>query len=132
MPAGQFLTGSGENDDQASDAEKPQHLVRVGHRIAIGRYPVTFEEYDDFGAGTPRRDPPDDEGWGAGRRPVIDVSWHDAQAYVEWLASETGQPHRPPSEAEWEYACRAGMPTRYRWGDEDHAGGGELWAERRK
>jgi formylglycine-generating enzyme required for sulfatase activity len=55
---------------------------------------------------------------GSGRRPVINVSWEDAQAYVEWLSNETGQPYRLLSEAEWEYAYRAGTTTHYAWGDE--------------
>jgi formylglycine-generating enzyme required for sulfatase activity len=78
---------------------------------------VTFEEYDHFAEVT-ARETPDDEGQGRGRHPVVNVSWDDAKAYVAWLAAETSQPYRLPSEAEWEYACRAGTMTRYWWGDE--------------
>jgi formylglycine-generating enzyme required for sulfatase activity len=123
IPPGEFLMGSTEDDPEADSDEKPQHRVRIGYPLAVGRYPVTFEEYDHF-CEQSRRQPPGDQGWGRGRRPVINVSWDDAKAYLEWLAAETRQPFRLLSEAEWEYACRAGTTTRYWWGDDlkpDHA-----------
>ena len=116
LPAGEFLMGSPEGEEDRDDFEGPQHFVTIGYRLALGRYPVTFAEYDRFCAAT-RREPARDEGWGRARRPVINVSWQDAQAYVAWLAEETGFPYRLPSEAEWEYACRAGTTTRYSFGD---------------
>jgi formylglycine-generating enzyme required for sulfatase activity len=75
---------------------------------------VTFDEYDKFAeaSGKPK---PDDNGWGRGKRPVINVSWEDAVAYAQWLSSETGKHFRLPSEAEWEYAARAGTTTDYYW-----------------
>jgi formylglycine-generating enzyme required for sulfatase activity len=110
LPAGTFLMGSPENEEGRSSAEGPQHRVTIEYRFALGRYPVTFEQYDHFCEMT-KREKPDDAGWGRDRRPVINVSWEDARAYVGWLAKETDKPYRLPSEAEWEYCCRA------RWTD---------------
>jgi formylglycine-generating enzyme required for sulfatase activity len=112
---GTFSMGLPEGEGEPN--ESPQHDVTVP-AFAIGRYEVTFEEYDAFAwhTGRPR---PHDEGWGRGRRPVINVTWHDANAYVEWLGRVTGKEYRLPSEAEWEYAARAGTTTRYWWGDDE-------------
>ena len=85
--------------------------------MAVGRFPVTFEQYDHF-ARSSARDPLRDEGWGRGRRPVINLDWEDAGAFAAWLSVRTGQRYRLLSEAEWEYACRAGTTTRYWWGGE--------------
>ena len=120
IPPGEFMMGSPEERNGSRSGtkdESPQHLVTIGYTLAVGRYPVTFDEYDLF-AGTTGRRQPGDRGWSPSRRPVIDVSWDDAKAYVEWLASETGKPYRLLSEAEWEYACRARTTARYWWGDE--------------
>jgi formylglycine-generating enzyme required for sulfatase activity len=117
LPAGTFLMGSPQSEKERDHNEGPQHRVTIGTRFAIGRYPVTFAEYDQF-CDVMKREKPEDNGWGRGRHPVIDVSWHDAQAYVAWLAKETGKHYRLPSEAEWEYGARAGTTKRYAFGNE--------------
>jgi formylglycine-generating enzyme required for sulfatase activity len=127
IPPGEFMMGSSEAERQWGveqgvpwglvEWEKLQHLVRIAYLLAVGRYPVTFDEYDHF-ARTTGRAQPNDQGWGRGRRPVINVDWDDAKAFAAWLSVRTGQPYRLLSEAEWEYACRAGSTTRYSWGDE--------------
>jgi formylglycine-generating enzyme required for sulfatase activity len=118
IQAGSFLMGSVKKLDlDAENYEFPRHNVTIGRVFEIGKYEVTFEEYDTFALAT-GIEPPDDEGWGRGRRPVINVSWDDARAYAGWLSEQTGMWFRLPTESEWEYAARAGSETRYLWGDE--------------
>ena len=117
IPAGEFMMGSTAEEDGGYEDERPQHRVTISERFALGRYPVTFNEYDRFCEETRWEKPADDNSWGRGRRPVINVSWLDAQAYVTWLSRGTGRAYRLPSESEWEYACRAGTTTRYSFGD---------------
>ena len=105
IPTGEFMMGS--PDGQGDTDEHPAHKVRFSKPYAIARYETTFEEYDRFAKATGRR-LPDDNGWGRGRRPVINVSWQDAKDYAAWLSQETGKPYRLPTEAEWEYAARSG------------------------
>ncbi|WP_295384789.1 formylglycine-generating enzyme family protein [uncultured Thiodictyon sp.] len=126
LPTGTFLMGSPAGDKMAFDDERPQHEVRIARPFAIGRVPVTFADYDRFCtvAGRAR---PGDQGWGRGRRPVIKVSWADAVAYCVWLTEQTGRTYRLPSEAEWEYACRAGTQTRWSFGDDEQALGDHAW-----
>ncbi|MDX1654601.1 MAG: formylglycine-generating enzyme family protein [Candidatus Competibacteraceae bacterium] len=109
LPAGTFIMGSPEEEPGRSPAEGPQHQVNI-RPFAIGRTEVTFAEYEAF-AQAMGRESPGDEGWGRGRRPVINVSWNDAVAYAQWLSDQTGERYRLPSEAEWEYAARAGTRT---------------------
>ena len=119
IPGGRFRMGCVSGLDCFS-SEQPVHTVRVG-RFELSKYEVTFEEYDRFTAATGRARA-SDEGWGRGRRPVINVSWEDAVAYTRWLSQQTGQRYRLPSEAEWEYAVRAGTETKYSWGNENEIG----------
>jgi formylglycine-generating enzyme required for sulfatase activity len=116
IPPGSYLMGSPDSDKDAFSDEKPQHRVTIGRPFAIGRYTVTFEEYNRFCLEM-ARERPDDKGWGRGRRPAINVSWLDAGAYCGWLSQQTGRTYRLPTEAEWEYAARAGTATRYWWGN---------------
>jgi formylglycine-generating enzyme required for sulfatase activity len=95
--------------------KSPAHTVLVP-AFSMSKYAITFDQYDEFANAT-SRGLPSDNGWGRGNRPVINVSWYDAVAYTEWLSSKTGKKIRLPSDAEWEYAARAGTTTEYYWGD---------------
>jgi len=113
IPSGSFRMGniqSGGYDD-----EKPVHRVSI-KRFAMGKTEVTFAEYDRFTIST-GREKSSDRGWGRRNRPVINVSWDDTVAYAKWLSYQTGKVYRLPSEAEWEYAARAGSGTKYSWGN---------------
>ncbi len=114
ISAGSFWMGDiqGKNDKNAI----PVRVVQLSKPIALNVFEVTFDEYDAFAKATKRK-LPEDQGWGRGRRPVINVSWDDAQACAKWLSEQTGKRYRLPSEAEWEYAARAGSKTAYWWGD---------------
>ncbi len=115
IPAGRFLMGSPEEELDRHDDEC-SHEVQIADPFALSRYPITFADYDYFCRAT-HHEQPADEGWGRDTRPVIYVSWHDAMAYCRWLSERTGQYYRLPTEAEWEYACRAGTATAFYYGD---------------
>jgi formylglycine-generating enzyme required for sulfatase activity len=122
--AGTFLRAGIQGKGKKN--ERPVREVHIDKPFAMGKYPVTFEEYDKFAAAA-RRKKPNDRGWGRGNRPVINVSWKDAKAYAEWLSIETGKRYRLATEAEWEYAARAGTTTAYWWGNEIKQDG-KVWA----
>jgi formylglycine-generating enzyme required for sulfatase activity len=113
LPAGEFMMG----DDNGHDSEKPAHKVTIAQPFAIGKYQVTFDNYDKYCEAT-GAEKPSDRGWGRGKRPVINVSWEDTQKYCQWLSEQTGRHYRLPTEAEWEYACRAGSTTKWYFGDD--------------
>src|SRR5262249_39678827 len=117
VPTGSFMMGSPQSETGRVKDEGPQHKVTLGKPFAVGRFSVTFDQWDacvsNGGCNGYR---PKDEGWGRGRKPVINVSWDDARAYLAWLSSTTGKPYRLLTEAEREYVTRAGTTTPYWWG----------------
>lgn len=129
VPAGSFTMGSPAVQAPGGGEKPPLQQVSIPRDFAVGKFEVTFAEWeacvDDGGC---RGYQPGDEGWGRGNRPVINVSWEDAQAYVAWLKKRTGKAYRLLSEAEWEYAARAGTTTAFPWGAEashEHANYGQ-------
>ena len=132
VPAGSFMMGSSPSDTAALekrypgsrfDAEGPQHRVTIARPFAAGRYEATFAEWDACVAERACTHNPHDgnsgqAGWGRGKRPVINVSWEDiTRQYLPWLSRKAGKTYRLLSEAEWEYAARAGTTTLYAFGN---------------
>jgi formylglycine-generating enzyme required for sulfatase activity len=147
VPAGSFTMGSPASEVGRYDEEGPQRRITIASPFALGRYELTVEEFGRFVEAThyvsdAERNAGGNQGCQAlddkdskwdwrsgrywrepgfaqqGRQPVVCVSWIDAQAYVQWLSRKTGQRYRLPSEAEWEYAARAGSTTSRPWGDD--------------
>jgi formylglycine-generating enzyme required for sulfatase activity len=117
VPAGGFIMGSPATEKERENDEEPLHRVTFAQPFAVGRFAVTFNEWDTcVSAGGCNKYTPADQGWGRGRRPVINVSWNDAQTYVAWLSRTTGKTYRLLSEAEREYVTRAGTSTPFWWG----------------
>jgi formylglycine-generating enzyme required for sulfatase activity len=120
VPAGEFMMGSPANEedrfDNEDDGNGHQHKVTITRPFAVSKFDVTFANWDACVSvgGCPQAG---DADWGRGTRPVINVTWDDAQTYVAWLSRMTGKTYRLLTEAEWEYATRAGKETAYFWGD---------------
>jgi formylglycine-generating enzyme required for sulfatase activity len=139
LPAGDFMMGSPDDEQARQRIEGPQRRVAIAERFALGKFEVTVEQFETFVAetglpfgngchaidaktskGIPTEASFRQPGFDITKlHPVVCVSWHEAQAYTAWLGRRTGKPYRLPSEAEWEYAARAGTTTSYSFGDDD-------------
>ena len=118
IPSGAFVMGSPTSEIGHRADETPRDGPVNIRSLAVGKFPVTFAQWDACVAGGGcggRR--PADEGRGRGNLPVINVDWDDAQAYAKWMSAKTGKKYRMLSEAEWEFGARAGAATTYAWGD---------------
>ena len=127
IPAGRFRMGCERGEAGCTRERRPSREVVFAAPFAMSKHEVTFDDYDRFlrvRAKRRRDGEADDQGWGRGRRPVINVTWDEAVAYAAWLSAQTGARYRLPSEAEWEYAARAGATTKWPWGDEFEPGWG--------
>lgn len=148
VPTGTFVMGS-PNDEPERDDGEHQIPVRISRPFAIARFATSFDEWDACAKDTQDNGCnaylPEDNGWGRDRRPVVQVSWHDAKKYIQWLSKKTGRTYRLPTDTEWEYAARAGAQTAYWWGQSItplqanysggtfvYAGGGSIGEEERK
>jgi formylglycine-generating enzyme required for sulfatase activity len=136
VPAGSFMMGSPPTEKGRYDSEGPQHIVTIAKPIAVAKVELTFDELDTCVAYGDCAPAVSDGGWGRGQRPAIIVTSDEAERYVAWLSRITGKLYRLLSEAEYEYAARAGTQTAYPWGDDigknnaNCAGCGSQWDHR--
>jgi formylglycine-generating enzyme required for sulfatase activity len=123
VPPGEFVMGSPEDEPGHDRKEGPQHEVAIERSFAVSEFEVTFDEWAYCASfRSCQNQKRQDEGWGEGNRPVIKVSWDDARDYAAWLSTHTGRPYHLLSEAEWEYAARAGSKSAYSWGNDGGSG----------
>ncbi len=126
IPGGSFIQGAPASEPESIDWERPQRQVSVP-AFALAQTPVTFAQWDACVADGSCTHNPNDQGWGRGDRPVINISWSDAQEYLAWLSAKSGHEYRLPSESEWEYAARAGTSGRFSTGDCITTGQANFW-----
>jgi formylglycine-generating enzyme required for sulfatase activity len=115
IPAGSFEMG--DTTGKRSGRERPVHKVTFKQQFAIGKYEITFADWDSCVANGGCKHSANDKNYGRGQRPVGDVGWNDAVEYVSWLSKKTGHHYRLPSEAEWEYVRRADSTKNFPWGN---------------
>jgi len=117
VPAGEFMMGSPSNEESRDNDEGPQRKVTIAKPFAVGSFEATFAEWDACVAAGGCKHKPEDQGWGRGTRPVIKVSWDDiTKEFLPWLSRKSGKTYRLLTEAEWEYAARAGTTTPFSTG----------------
>ncbi len=118
--SGRLPIGAGrQGEETKACADCPELISIPGNKFAISKFAITFDEWNTCVAGGGCGGyEPSDNGWGRGSKPVINVSWNDAQAYIQWLSRKTGKTYRLPTEEEWQIAARAGATTEYYWGND--------------